>query len=271
MRTFIGDRCIQLLGLEAIEALAAKSEGARANFEQVRSSPLAFCCMICLFISVLSLASSSPRTRKYPLIQFFSSLPPFLPSSTQQEAAEELFGRIFELYPNDKDLQAAACQVGRAGGREGGREGMTEGKFKYSLLLRRNHSSLTTLPSFLPSFLPSLFQALVGLATGHPDWQTRLGCAGLCYRVAEILRRWPEDYGTQLSGTPSFPSSLPSSLPPFRFSPIVVRLESSSFPSSLPPSLSPFQVSTHSTLSFPGMRPMLNECSTRGLARCWCT
>ncbi|KAM3571482.1 hypothetical protein VYU27_006489 [Nannochloropsis oceanica] len=102
MRTFIGDRCIQLLGLEAIEALAAKSEGARAHFEQ--------------------------------------------------EAAETLFERIFELYPLDKDLQAAACQ------------------------------------------------ALVGLATGHPDWQTRLGCAGLCKCVAEILRRWPDDYGIQLSG-----------------------------------------------------------------------
>ncbi|GAB5030728.1 ring finger [Nannochloropsis oceanica] len=102
MRTFIGDRCIQLLGLEAIEALAAKSEGARAHFEQ--------------------------------------------------EAAETLFERIFELYPLDKDLHAAACQ------------------------------------------------ALVGLATGHPDWQTRLGCAGLCKCVAEILRRWPDDYGIQLSG-----------------------------------------------------------------------
>jgi len=43
----------------------------------------------------------------------------FLPQITQ-EAAEELFGRIFELYPNNKDLQAAACQVGREGGRERG-------------------------------------------------------------------------------------------------------------------------------------------------------
>ena len=39
MRTFTGERCIQLLGLEAIEALGAKSEGARANFEQVDRSP----------------------------------------------------------------------------------------------------------------------------------------------------------------------------------------------------------------------------------------
>lgn len=38
MRTFAGERCIQLLGLEAIEALAAKSESTRAQFEQVRLS-----------------------------------------------------------------------------------------------------------------------------------------------------------------------------------------------------------------------------------------
>lgn len=43
-------------------------------------------------------------------------------------------------------------------------------------------------------------QALVGLATGHVGWQTRLGAAGLCWRVAEMLRCWPDDYGTQLSG-----------------------------------------------------------------------
>ncbi|TFJ86993.1 hypothetical protein NSK_001327 [Nannochloropsis salina CCMP1776] len=102
MRTFSGDRCIQLMGLEAIEALAAKSEGARANF--------------------------------------------------QQESAEELFTRIFEMHTDDKDLQTAACQ------------------------------------------------ALVGLATGHPEWQNRLGLAGLCSRVTESLRQWPDDYGIQLSG-----------------------------------------------------------------------
>lgn len=44
-------------------------------------------------------------------------------------------------------------------------------------------------------------QALVGLATGHIGWQSRLGAAGLCWRVAEMLRRWPDDYGTQLSGS----------------------------------------------------------------------
>ena len=54
MRTFIGDRCIQLLGLEAIEALAAKSEGARANFEQVRSVSLSLCLYLFIFLSLPS-------------------------------------------------------------------------------------------------------------------------------------------------------------------------------------------------------------------------
>jgi hypothetical protein len=53
-----------------------------------------------------------------------------------------------------------------------------------------------------PAFFLVL-QALVGLATGHPEWQNRLGLAGLCSRVTESLRQWPDDYGIQLSGTHS--------------------------------------------------------------------
>jgi len=60
--------------------------------------------------------------------------------------------------------------------------------------------------AFIPPRPPAFFlvlQALVGLATGHPEWQNRLGLAGLCSRVTESLRQWPDDYGIQLSGTHS--------------------------------------------------------------------
>lgn len=75
------------------------------------------------------------------------------------------------------------------------------------------HTSSSNLMNTQPPQNNAITQALVGLATGHAGWQTRLGCAGLCWRVAEMLRRWPDDYGTQLSGTLFPPLRPPSPLP----------------------------------------------------------
>ena len=160
MRTFIGDRCIQLLGLEAIEALAAKSEGARAHFEQVRwcvLPPSLLPSSLSLFIRLL--LSPKPAQQKEHslilaflpffsvLVLLFSSLPLLLPllgpTNPLQEAAESLFESIFELYPQDKDLQAAACQVRREGEKEGGVD-----KHKKRTALRRQFPLLVMLPIY---------------------------------------------------------------------------------------------------------------------------
>lgn len=103
---------MQLLGLEAIEALAAKSELARARFEEVGACR--------------GVVSMCAVWRAGVVIDIFGRVdgnsPPPLPSHRShvhthmhtyvQAAAEELFCRIFTLHVNDRDLQSAACQVG---------------------------------------------------------------------------------------------------------------------------------------------------------------
>lgn len=98
MRTFIGDRCIQLLGLEAIEALAAKSEGARANFEQVRSS-LPSMSLHLWSISVIFFPLN-PKKPSHSLSS--SSLPPSLPFTHNRRQRRSCLGASSSCTPTTR-------------------------------------------------------------------------------------------------------------------------------------------------------------------------